>query len=179
MSEDIERETKKTPPKSKKEPIDKKLLQLQQDYEKIKQELKETNDKLLRSLADVQNLHKRYAKDLQQREEEVKRRYLLELVDLYELLHKAYVDEHPKAGLKVLLQHMEHFLEQENIKCIDCIGKQFDHTLHHAVTTIEKEYCEENTVVDEIKKGYILNEKLLRPAHVVVAKKKETNEHNG
>jgi molecular chaperone GrpE len=179
MSEHSERETKKTSAKSKKESIEKKLLQLQQEYDKMKEELKATNDRFLRSLADVQNLHKRYEKELQQREEEVKKKYLLELVDLHELLQKAYEDKDPKAGLKLLLQNLEHFLEQENITYIDCIGKQFDHTLHHAITTIEKDECEENTVVDEIKKGYIVNEKLLRPAHVVVAKKKDTNKQNG
>jgi len=56
---------------------------------------------------------------------------------------------------------------------IDCIGKPFDHNLHHAVTAISVDGYEDNTVVDEIKKGYMIGEKLLRPSQVVVAKKKK------
>jgi len=53
------------------------------------------------------------------------------------------------------------------------VGKKFDHNFHHAVTTIDKDDCEENTIVEEIKKGYMINEKLLRPSQVIVVKKEE------
>ena len=146
---------------------------LKKEFKKLKQELKEKEDKLLRSYADLQNYQKRMEKELQINEEETKKKYLSELIDLHELLKKAYEDNDPKEGLKLMINNMEKFFEKEQIKSIDCIGEKFDHNLHHAVTTIEKDDCENETIVEEVKKGYMMNDKLLRPSHVIVAKKKE------
>jgi molecular chaperone GrpE len=146
---------------------------LKKEFNKLKQELKEKEDKLLRSYADLQNYQKRMEKELQIKEEETKKKYLSELIDLHELLKKAFEDNDPKEGLKLMINNMEKFFEKEQIKSIDCVGEKFDHNLHHAVTTIEKEDCENETIVEEIKKGYMMNDKLLRPSHVIVAKKKE------
>ena len=146
---------------------------LKKEFKKLKQELKEKEDKLLRSYADLQNYQKRMEKELQINEEETKKKYLSELIDLHELLKKAYEDNDPKEGLKLMINNMEKFFEKEQIKSIDCVGEKFDHNLHHAVTTIEKDDCENETIVEEVKKGYLMNDKLLRPSHVIVAKKKE------
>lgn len=146
---------------------------LKKEFNKLKQELKEKEDKLLRSYADLQNYQKRMEKELQIKEEETKKKYLSELIDLHELLKKAFEDNDPKEGLKLMINNMEKFFEKEQIKSIDCVGEKFDHNLHHAVTTIEKEDCENETIVEEVKKGYMMNDKLLRPSHVIVAKKKE------
>ena len=51
------------------------------------------------------------------------------------------------------------------------MGKRFDHNLHHAITTIEKDDCEDDIIIEEVKKGYMINEKILRPSHVIVSKK--------
>lgn len=147
------------------------VKKLKQENEKLRQELKEKNEKLLRSLADLQNYQKRMEKELRQREEETKNRYLNELLDLYEMLRKAYDDENPKEGLKLLLQNLDNLFKNENITYIDCVGKPFDHAVHHAITTVERNDCEDNIIVDEIKKGYFIGDKLLRPSQVVVAKK--------
>jgi len=53
------------------------------------------------------------------------------------------------------------------------MGKKFDHNLHHAINTVEDDDCESETIVEEVKKGYMINDKVLRPSHVIVAKKKE------
>ena len=63
-------------------------------------------------------------------------------------------------------------MEKEKIKPIDCLGQKFDHNMHNAITTIEKNDCDENTILEEVKKGYIINNKLLRPSDVIVSKKK-------
>ena len=147
-----------------------------QEIKKLKQELKEKEGKLLRSYADLQNYMKRMEKELQIKEEETKKKYLSELLDLKELLKKAYEDKAPKEGLKLMINNIEKFFEKEQIKSIDCVGEKFNHNLHHAVTTIEKDDCEDETIVEEVKKGYMINDKLLRPSHVIVAKKKMNKE---
>jgi len=144
-----------------------------QNLASLKKELKEKEDKLMRSLADFQNYQKRMEKELILREEETKSKYISELLDLYELLKKAHEDNNPKQGLKLLINSVEKFMEKEQIKIIDCVGQKFDHNYHHAISTIEKEDCEDNTVIEEVKRGYIVKEKLLRPSHVIVSKKKD------
>jgi molecular chaperone GrpE len=146
---------------------------LKKEIEKLKQELKEKEDKLLRNYADLQNYQKRMEKELQIKEEETKKKYLSELLDLNELLKKAYKDNDPKEGLKLMLNNIENFFKKEQIKSINCVGEIFDHNLHHAVTTIEKDDCEDEIIIEEVKKGYMINDKLLRPSQVIVAKKKE------
>lgn len=149
---------------------------LKKEIKKLKQELKEKEDKLLHSYADLQNYQKRMEKELQIKEEETKKKYLSELLDLNELLKKAYEDNDPKEGLKLMINNIENFFEKEQIKTIDCVGEKFDHNLHHAVTTIEKDDCEDETIVEEVKKGYMINDKLLRPSQVIVSKKKMNKE---
>ncbi|HMA82802.1 MAG TPA: nucleotide exchange factor GrpE [Candidatus Thermoplasmatota archaeon] len=150
------------------------IKSLEDQLEKTKKDLEETKDKLLRSYADYQNYQKRVKKNLKQTESEIKQVYLSEFIDIKELLLKALQDENPKEGLRLILKQIEHFFNEEHISYIDCIGKQFDHNLHHAVTTIEQEDCEDNTVIEEIKKGYMIEDHVLRPSHVVVAKKKSS-----
>lgn len=148
----------------------KKTLSLKKEIEKLKQETNEKDDKLLRSIADFQNYQKRMQKELKLREEETKQKYLTEFIDLNELLKKALDDRKPKEGLKLMLNNIEKFFEKENIKKIECLGKCFDHNYHHAITTIEKNDCEDNTVIEEVKKGYMIGDELLRPSQVIVAK---------
>jgi molecular chaperone GrpE len=151
----------------------KKIDSLQKEIDALKATLKEKEDKLLRSIADFQNYQKRIEKELICCREDAKKKYLQELIDLNELLKKAYEDNNPKQGLKLLLNNIENFFEKEQIKYIDCKGKKFDHNIHHAVSTIEKNDCESNIIIEEIKKGYMINDKLLRPSHVIVSKNKD------
>ncbi|MFO7677552.1 MAG: nucleotide exchange factor GrpE [Thermoplasmatota archaeon] len=162
----IKRKEKETTEKHK---FEEKILELEQ-------QLIEKNDKLLRTCADLQNYQKRTLKEIQQREEEIKNKYLSELIEIKELIIKAYEDKNPKQGLKLILQNLDRFFEKEQISCIECVGKSFDHTLHHAITTVEKNDCENNTIIGEIKKGYLVNDKVLRPSQVIVVKNKEKND---
>lgn len=157
----------------KKNSSDKKTDSLKKEIKKLKQELKESEEKLLRSFADLQNYQRRMEKELNLRDEETKKKYLSELIDINELLKKAYEDDTPKDGLKLMINNIQSFFEKEQVKYINCVGKKFDHNLHHAVTTIEKEGCEDETIVEEVKEGYMIKDKLLRPSQVIVAKKIE------
>jgi len=166
---------KKEEDSKKKDSFKSKTKEFEKEIEHLKVELKEKNDKLLRSVADLQNYQKRIDKEIKSIKEETRKKYLDEIIDLYELLLKAYEDKNPKEGLKLLLKNIENFFEKEQIKCIDCVGKKFDHNYHHALTTIEKKECENNKIVEEVKKGYMIGDKLLRPAQVIVLKNKDKN----
>ena len=164
--------TTKKPTDKKKEPD-----HFKKEIKKMKQELKLKEDKLLRSYANFQNLQKRMEREIQIKVEETKKKFLSELLDLSELLKKAYKDNNPKNGLKLMLNNIENFFEKEQIKSIECVGEKFDHNLHHAVNTIEKNDCEDETIIEEVKKGYMINDKLLRPSQVIVAKNKKNDKY--
>lgn len=159
--------------KDKKKNNSEKIINLKKEIEKLRSEVKEKNDKLLRSIADFQNLQKRMEKEIYNYANKNKEKYLCELIDLHELLKKAFSDENPKEGLKLIINNIEDFIEKEGIRLINCIGDKFDHNLHHAITTVENNECENNTIVEEVKKGFIFKDKLIRPSHVIVSKKKE------
>lgn len=148
----------------------KQIRSLEDQINDLQEELKETKDKLLRSYADYQNYQKRVEKNLKQTETEIKQIYLSEMIDIKELLLKALQDDNPKEGLRLILKRIEHFFNEEQVYYIDCVGKPFNHNLHHAVTTIEQKDCKDNTVIEEIKKGYKIKDTVIRPSHVVVAK---------
>ena len=115
--------------------LEKKLKKLKGEIKQLKQYDKEKEDKLLRSYANLQNYQKRTEKESRASKTELKKKYLSELIDLKELLKNAYEDNNPKKGLKLIINNLNNFLEGEQIKYIDCIGKKFDHNIHHAVTT--------------------------------------------
>ena len=151
----------------------KEIDNLKKEMHKLKNEIKQKDEKLLRSYADFQNYQKRMEKELILKEEEIKRKYLLELLDINEILKKAYEDKDPKGALKLMINNIESFFEKEKVKVINCVGEKFDHNLHHAVTIINKDNCEDNLIIEEVKKGYIIDDRLLRPSQVIVSKKKD------
>ena len=171
MSTKKSNDEKKKKCDKKADSLEKELNKLKSEINKLKEEAKGKDNKLLRSYADLQNYKKRTEKESQYRENETKKKYLSELIELKELLKKAFEDKDPRSGLQIMLNNLDNFFEKEQIKCIDCVGKTFDHNVHHAVTTIEKKDCEDGIIVEELKKGYLVDNKLLRPSQVIVAKK--------
>jgi molecular chaperone GrpE len=158
---------------AKKKDIDSKKNRLNEKIKNLTKDLREKEDKLLRSYAEFHNYQKRMEKEIQICIDDSRKKYLTELIDLSELLKKAYEDENPKQGLKLILSNLENYFEKENVKSIECKDKKFDHNLHHAVSIIEKDDCEDETVIEEVKKGYLVNDRLLRPSQVIVAKNKK------
>lgn len=172
---------KKDNDKEKKEEeknLEEKIEKLEKEVNNLKEEVTKKNDKLLRSYADLQNFKKRMKRDLASKEKETKQKYISKIIDLKELLKQAYEDENPKEGMKYILNDLNQYLDQENVEYIECVGEKFDHNCHHAVSTVEKENCENGEIVEEIKKGYKIDDEILRPSHVIVAKKEEKKNNN-
>ena len=157
-------------PNEKKKPTQESGKKPEDDLQKLTQELKEKNDKLLRSYADFQNYQKRIEKEIIIKDEDIKKKYFSELLDFSELLTKVKDDNNPKEGIESILKNLHNLFEREHITSIESIGKPFDHQYHHAVSTIEKDDCADGLIVEEIKKGYLMNGKIMRPSQVIVAK---------
>ena len=114
---------------------------------------------------------KKITNDFKEEKNKIKKKYLLNILDILELLKKAHKDKNSNIGIKLIIDNIEDMLKKEKIQYIECIGKKFNHNIHHAISTIDKQDCKDNVIVEEIKKGYYLDDDILRPSQVIVQKK--------
>ncbi len=147
-------------------------------YRELEDELSETRERVLRTAADAENFKKRL-----QREKEEQTRYaneslVRELLPVIDNLERAL--EHSEAGadqgglLEGLNMTLKGFLDTlTRFGCtpVEAAGKPFDPNFHEAVSQEESADHEPNTVLRELQKGYMLKERLLRPAMVLVSKR--------
>ncbi len=160
----------------KTEELLKEVEQLRQELEQARAEAAEYKDRWLRAVAEMENLRKRLEKRFTDEAEREKRRFLraiLPLVDNLEMVIK-HSETNPdvlREGVKMIYQEFLRTLQAEGIEPISSVGEKFDPFLHEAVEVVETEEHPEDTVVDEVQKGYRYKGELLRPARVRVAKK--------
>ncbi len=153
----------------------------------IEEKLKEAEDKLLRSLAEIENQRRRFEKEIKDAFEFGSFNFSKEILALLDNLQRAKLaiknDNELKKNkdldkfieyITIIEKDLISIFEKNNIKKINSIGKKFDPNLHQAMTEIEDENAEPGTVVQEVQSGYMLGERLLRPVLVGVSKKKET-----
>ncbi len=145
--------------------------------ETIQVELEDTKEKFLRLYADFENYKKKVQKD---KEELIKYSNetliyeILPIIDSLEMALKHASNENLdslKQGVENTLRELIRTLEKFGLKSIEAINKSFDPAYHHAMSQVEREDVDDNTIVEELRKGYIFNEKVLRPSLVVVSKK--------
>ena len=179
MSENNEKENQE--PKESLEDSSKKKAEEQT----IEERLKDTEDKLLRSLAEVENQRRRFEKEIKDAFEFGSFNFAKESLAILDNLDRAKNaiknDEVLKTN-KDLNKFLENILiiekdlisifERNRIKKIDTKNKKFDPNLHQAMAEIEDDKSEVGSIVQEIQPGYMLGERLLRPALVGVAKRK-------
>ena len=176
--------------KQKKEEINKSSETLSEKGTKeinFEEKLKETEDKLLRSLAEIENQRRRFEKEIKDAFEFGSYNFAKESLSLLDNLQRAKDAIKNDTVLKenkdldkflenidIIEKDLVSIFERNNIKKIEAKGKKFDPNLHQAMTEIEDEKNEAGSVVQEIQPGYMLGERLLRPALVGVAKKKNS-----
>ena len=150
----------------------------QDDLEQAQQKVADYHDKMLRMQAEMENLRKRTERDLSNAHKYAIEKFaseLLQVKDSLELGLSAGDMEAEKLheGTELTLKMMVNVLEKFAIEEIDPMGKAFDPNLHQAMTTQESTEHQPNTVINVMQKGYTLNDRLLRPAMVIVAKASE------
>ncbi|WP_106497098.1 nucleotide exchange factor GrpE [Lentibacillus sp. Marseille-P4043] len=153
-----------------------KMETLKVEMENVKQEKDDLYQKLLRSQAEFENFKKR-----SQKEKEKERKYksqdlvneLLPALDNFERALNQEVTEANKSfveGITMVYNQLKDALKNQGVEEIEAVGKTFDPNLHHAVMQIEDDEMEPNSVVEELQKGYILKDRVIRPAMVKVNK---------
>ena len=159
-----------------------KVVLSKSEHEKLIEQAKElesTREKLLRNAADYDNARKRLAKE---REEFVRYsqekilRDLLPVLDNFEraLAHSESLDPKLVAGVRLIGKQLLDTLTQQGLKRLESEGQPFDPHVHEAVDEVEEE-GPEGIVVQEILPGYILHERVLRPAKVRIRVKPRGN----
>jgi molecular chaperone GrpE len=155
---------------------------LKEDGRRLK-DLEEKTEKYLNSLvrtqADFDNYKKANQRENESYRARVKEEMLKKLIKHYEDLLRAnnVLDliekgESVKKGFKMIIGNFEKFLEDEGVKPMCCEGEKFDPYKHEALMVEENEKLPENTIIEEINKGYYLNNKILRPSGVKISKTK-------
>jgi|TARA_E500000178_G_C16880123_1_gene688571 molecular chaperone GrpE len=152
----------------------------------LEEKLKETEDKLLRSLAEVENQRRRFEKEIKDAFEFGSFNFAKESLAILDNLQRAKEAikndnslrenkdlEKFLENINVIEKDLVSIFEKNNIRKIEVKGKMFDPNLHQAMTEIEDNNFKPGDVVQEIQPGYMLGERLLRPALVAVAKKKD------
>lgn len=153
-------------------------LSPEDEIQKLKEEVEDYNEKFLRVVADFDNFRKRIDRDRDQQALRLKGEVVSNFLDIIDTVEKAVEVEYPdlkssKDGILGIHKLLSAFMDSFEIKRFDPEGEQFDFRQHEALTTVEKEGVEPNTIVEVIQSGYTLEGEILRPAKVVVSKNLE------
>ena len=156
------------------------LDELKELLEKEKQNTNEYVEKWKRALADYQNLNKRSDLDITNKVTNEINKIMLNFLIVYEDLIRAknvlVGDQKDIEGLSAIIKNMDSIFNEYNIKVIDAIGETFNPNLHEAVSIVEDENLDDNTIKEEIAKGYISGKNVIKPSKVIVSKKSTKNE---
>ena len=164
---------------------------LDNDKSDPQDEIKDLKDQLLRTLAENENLRKRTAKEIEQ----IKKyghisllRDFLNVVDNMERAVKSVTSENQSEtgvknlidGIEIVLKEMKSLLDKNQIKKIEPLHEKFDYNFHQAMFEAKSSDHEEGLIIEVVQPGYILHDRLIRPAMVGVSKgemvEKEKNE---
>ena len=182
--EEIQIEEKETQPSETEakeieepEPHEKELIK---ELEAAKKQLEDEKDRVLRLNAEFDNFRKR---TLKEREEFIKyanEKLILELIDVCESLERGLenaknTDNKDKLieGMELIYKQFKNVLEKNGLTPIKALGEKFDPYKHEAMMQTLTDECEENTILEEFTRGYMLNNRVIRYSKVRVSKKKE------
>ncbi len=154
----------------------------------LEEKLKESEDKVLRSLAEIENQRRRFEKEINDAFEFGFFNFAKESLAILDNLERAKLamknDETLKKNkdfdkflenITIVEKDLISIFEKNRIKKIETKNKKFDPNLHQAMSEVEDEKAETGIILQEIQTGYMLGERLLRPALVSVSKKKSSN----
>ena len=155
---------------------------LEAKVEAAERKAQETYDRLLRVSADLENYKKRTARDMTDFRKFANESLIKALLPVVDNLERALVsasNNQPAGnsiveGVQMTLAEIFKIFEQFNIQPIESLEKPFDPGFHQAVMQEENDDHPDKTVINELQKGYLMHDRLIRPAMVVVSKKKET-----
>lgn len=173
--------------KKDKEKTDDPLKVMKARLESVEQELKDSHDRFLRVSAEFENYKKRAAREMNDFGKFANESFVKAMLPVVDNLDRAIEsssdDDHSirsvVEGVNMTLKEILKIFEQFGVKPFESLGKTFDPALHQAVMQKETDNHPEKTILNELEKGYMMHDRLLRPAMVVVSKTTESeNQEN-
>lgn len=160
------------------EPLMETMPSLEQLLRKAELDAAEHHDAWLRAKADTENIRKRAQLDIANAHKYAVENFSTELLAVMDSLEAALAVENAtvenfKNGMELTLRQLTAAFNKFNIKVIQPIGAKFDPHQHQAMCLVDSDLAS-NTVVQVMQKGYMLNDRVIRPALVTVSKPKET-----
>jgi len=160
------------------------------EYLKLKEEAEKSAqywDRILRMQADFENTRKRLEKEKQEFIKFANEGIILELLNILDDLERTLALAQEKhqdlqaflKGVEMILAHLYDLLKKYGLKPIEAKGKPFDPHYHEALLQVEANDVPEHTVLEELQKGYTLNDKVIRTAKVKVSKKVSSETKGG
>lgn len=145
---------------------------------KAQDTIKDYWDQMMRLRAEIENNRKRAERDVENAHKYALRSFienLLPVIDSMEMGQAAAVAENAtldsiREGSEITMNMFLQVLEKQGLEQIDPVGEKFDPERHQAISMVEAKDAESNTVIEVMQKGFVLNDRLVRPAMVVVAK---------
>ncbi|MDL1968476.1 MAG: nucleotide exchange factor GrpE [Deltaproteobacteria bacterium] len=173
--------TKKDLDKEKKGEATDPLKEMETKIKSLEEEAKETYDRFLRVSAEFENYKKRSAREMSEFKKFANESLFKELLLVVDNMERAITSSKDKGnsnnalveGIDMTLKELLKIFEKFGVKQVESLEKPFDPNFHQAVMQEDTDEHPHNTVINELQKGYIINERLLRPATVVVSISKE------
>jgi molecular chaperone GrpE len=139
-------------------------------------QLANAEDRYRRALADLDNLRKRTAQEIERRVEESRESLLREWLEAVDSVERALgmTSEGPvQEGLRSVLGQMEAILARHGVQRVGRLGEPFNPERHDAVAVRESEAAPDRTVVEVVRSGFAVGDRVLRPAQVIVSRRPE------
>lgn len=161
------------------------IERLRLEVPKKDEEIRNLHDKYLRICADFENYKKRNMKEQMESAKYANERILKELLPVIDNLERAILHSKETSDLKGLVEGVEltckQFLDSMGrfgVKVVQSTGEPFDPSRHQALGQVDSDKHDENIVVEELQKGYLLEDRILRPALVNISRKRVNNFSN-
>ncbi|MDD5747222.1 MAG: nucleotide exchange factor GrpE [Candidatus Omnitrophica bacterium] len=157
----------------------------QKEYAQLRDKEKESleiREKMLRLQADFENIRKRLDREKIEFIKYSNEQIIKDLIPFVDDFQRAFTAADKTndfnvlhRGVEMILNHLVALLKDKGVSAMDVVGKPFNPSYHEAMLQVESDEYPENTVVEELQKGYLLNDRVIRTAKVKVAKPKETS----
>ena len=154
------------------------LQSAKDELKKAKESSEGTLNKLKYLMADFDNYRKQMERQLASKAESIKAELLLRFLAIRDdyvraltVAKQAKTEQVVIEGLEGILKNIDSLLASEGVREIETVGTPFDPNVHDAIAHSERDDLDENTVTTEIRKGYMLDSKVLRPSLVEISKK--------
>jgi molecular chaperone GrpE len=158
--------------------LENELSQAEAERQRAKEEADNNLNKLKYLMADFDNYRKRMERQIESKINQGKAELILKFVSIHDDLSRAIEtakqgksDQVVIQGLEGILRNVETLFDAEGVKEIETTGTPFDPNIHDAISFKYDDTVPENTVIAEIRKGYMMSDKVLRPSLVEISKR--------